>query len=99
MSVSSTTGRDAFSRIVQRHREEDSPSLPIEVGLFRMLDAASNSTRTTAVAADAAPDRPADPHHPARSRAPIASTVPELRHLLAAVFTPPLNPRDQATAL
>ncbi len=41
MSVSSTAGRDAFSRIVQRHREEDSPSLPIEVGLLRMLDAAS----------------------------------------------------------
>lgn len=39
MSVSSTTGRDAFTRMVQRHREEDSPALPIEVGLLRMLDA------------------------------------------------------------
>lgn len=45
----------------------------------------------TAVAADAAPDRPADPHHPARSRDPIALTVPEIRHLLALVFTPPLT--------
>ncbi len=38
-----------------------------------------------AVAADAAPDR----HHPARSNDPISLTVPEIRHLLAAVFHPP----------
>ena len=43
----------------------------------------------TALAADAAPDRPADPHHPARSRDPITLTVPEIRHLLAIVFHPP----------
>ncbi|MER5177453.1 hypothetical protein ABT009_03590 [Streptomyces sp. NPDC002896] len=42
-----------------------------------------------AVAADAAPDRSADPHHPARSRDPITLTVPEIRHLLTAVFQPP----------
>lgn len=43
----------------------------------------------TAVAADAAPDRPADRRHPARSRDPISLTVPEVRHLLAVVFYPP----------
>ncbi|MFE7403213.1 hypothetical protein [Streptomyces sp. NPDC057557] len=43
----------------------------------------------TALAADAAPERPADAHHPAHSRDPIALTVPEIRHLLAAVFNPP----------
>ncbi|MFC5253457.1 hypothetical protein [Streptomyces nigrescens] len=39
MPISSVVGRDAFTRMVQRHREEDSPALPIEVGLLRMLDA------------------------------------------------------------
>ncbi|MEV5484005.1 MULTISPECIES: hypothetical protein [Streptomyces] len=39
MPISSMAGRDAFTRMVQRHREEDSPALPIEVGLLRMLDA------------------------------------------------------------
>jgi SRSO17 transposase len=43
----------------------------------------------TALAADAAPQRPADPHRPARSRDPISLTVPEIRHLLAAAFGPP----------
>jgi SRSO17 transposase len=43
----------------------------------------------TALAASTAPNPPADPHHPARSRDPIKLTVPEIRHLLAAVFTPP----------
>ncbi|MEH0628389.1 IS701 family transposase [Streptomyces stelliscabiei] len=43
----------------------------------------------TALAADATPDRPADAHHPARSRDPITLTVPEIRHLLVAVFDPP----------
>ncbi|GEC05292.1 hypothetical protein SSP24_29470 [Streptomyces spinoverrucosus] len=43
----------------------------------------------TALAASTALDRTADPHQPARSRDPIALTVPEIRHLLAAVLTPP----------
>ncbi|WP_413807623.1 hypothetical protein [Streptomyces sp. OE57] len=43
----------------------------------------------TAVAASAAPDRPTDSHHPARSSDPIPLTVPEIRHLLAAVLNPP----------
>jgi SRSO17 transposase len=43
----------------------------------------------TAVAAGAAPNPSADPHHPASSRDPIKLTVPEIRHLLAAVFNPP----------
>ncbi|PPS90984.1 hypothetical protein BZZ08_00582 [Streptomyces sp. MH60] len=44
----------------------------------------------TALAADAAPDRPTDPHHPARSPDPIAlTTVPAIRHLFAVVFHPP----------
>nr|WP_189548267.1 IS701 family transposase [Streptomyces gelaticus] len=42
----------------------------------------------SAVAASAAPDRPADPHHPTRSREPITLTVPEIRHLLAAFHSP-----------
>ncbi len=42
-----------------------------------------------ALAASAAPERPNDPHHPTRSREPITLTVPEIRHLLATVFTPP----------
>ncbi len=41
------------------------------------------------VAADAAPKRPADPHHSARSSEPISLTVPEIRHLLTAVFGQP----------
>jgi SRSO17 transposase len=43
----------------------------------------------TALAADAAPERPTDAPHPARSRDPITLTVPEIRHFLAAVFHPP----------
>ncbi|MGA5318754.1 IS701 family transposase [Streptomyces pseudogriseolus] len=43
----------------------------------------------TALAADAAPDRPVGTHHLARSRDPITLTVPEIRHLLAAVFNSP----------
>jgi SRSO17 transposase len=43
----------------------------------------------TALAADAAPDRSASTHHLARSRDPITLTVPEIRHLLAAVFNSP----------
>ncbi|MEV5085853.1 hypothetical protein AB0K74_46605 [Streptomyces sp. NPDC056159] len=43
----------------------------------------------TALAADAAPQRPADAHYLARSRDPITLTVLEIRHLLAAVFNPP----------
>ncbi|MGW0886132.1 IS701 family transposase, partial [Streptomyces sp. NPDC002671] len=43
----------------------------------------------TALAADATPEPPADTHHFARSRDPITLTVPEIRHLLAAVFNPP----------
>ncbi|MFF4605265.1 hypothetical protein ACFY12_21345 [Streptomyces sp. NPDC001339] len=31
-------GRDALTRIAQRYSEEDSPALPMEVGLHRMLD-------------------------------------------------------------
>jgi hypothetical protein len=44
----------------------------------------------TAVADGAAPNRPVDLHPSARSRDPIALTVPKIRHLLTAVFTPPL---------
>jgi hypothetical protein len=43
----------------------------------------------TALAADATPDRPADAHRPARSRDPVTLTVPDIRHLLVAVFDPP----------
>jgi SRSO17 transposase len=43
----------------------------------------------TALAASAAPERPADAYHPVRSREPITLTVPEIRHLLVAVFDPP----------
>ncbi|MCQ0025478.1 hypothetical protein M4914_22770 [Streptomyces somaliensis DSM 40738] len=43
----------------------------------------------TALAADTAPTTPAEPRHPTRSRDPIKLTVPEIRHLLAAVLTPP----------
>lgn len=42
-----------------------------------------------AVAADAAPKRPTDLCHPARSSDAIPLTVPEIRHLLAAAFGPP----------
>lgn len=44
----------------------------------------------TAVAASAAPDRPTDSTHPARCSDPITLTVPEIRHLLAAVFNSPV---------
>jgi hypothetical protein len=43
----------------------------------------------TALAADAAPERPVDAHQPARSSDPITLTVPEIRHLLTAVLHPP----------
>nr|WP_211128009.1 IS701 family transposase [Streptomyces yatensis] len=43
----------------------------------------------TALAADAAPDRPIDPHHPTRGSDPITLTVPEIRHLLVVAFIPP----------
>ncbi|GAA3310139.1 hypothetical protein GCM10020295_76410 [Streptomyces cinereospinus] len=43
----------------------------------------------TAVAVGAAPNPSAGPHHSASSREPIKPTVPEIRHLLAAVFNPP----------
>lgn len=43
----------------------------------------------TAIATDAAPKRPTDPHRPARSSEPIPLTVPEICHLLAAAFDPP----------
>ena len=43
----------------------------------------------TALAASSAPNRPAAPHHPAHSNDPITLTVPEIRHLLVAVFAPP----------
>ncbi|MFE1251463.1 IS701 family transposase [Streptomyces sp. NPDC058741] len=43
----------------------------------------------TALAADAAPQRPADTHRHAHSRDPVTLTVPEIRHLLTAVFSPP----------
>ncbi|MGP3947132.1 IS701 family transposase, partial [Streptomyces sp. 6N106] len=43
-----------------------------------------------AVAASAAPDRPTDSTHPARCSDPITLTVPEIRHLLAAVFNSPV---------
>ncbi len=43
----------------------------------------------TALAADPAPQRPVDPLHPTRGSDPITLTVPEIRHLLAAVLTAP----------
>ncbi|MFJ5779470.1 hypothetical protein [Streptomyces sp. NPDC093094] len=43
----------------------------------------------TALAADTAPDRPAGTHHLAHSRDPITPTVPEIRHLPAAVLNSP----------
>ncbi|MFJ2723129.1 IS701 family transposase [Streptomyces sp. NPDC087437] len=43
----------------------------------------------TALAADATPKPPADAYHFVRSRDPITLTVPEIRHLLVAVFNPP----------
>ncbi|MFD5308237.1 hypothetical protein [Streptomyces ardesiacus] len=42
----------------------------------------------TALAADTAPERPADAHHLARSRDPIALTVPEIRRLFGALLNP-----------
>ncbi|MYQ82426.1 IS701 family transposase [Streptomyces sp. SID4936] len=43
----------------------------------------------TAVAADAAPGRPAGRNFPAQDSDSISLTVPEIRHLLTAVFAPP----------
>jgi SRSO17 transposase len=43
----------------------------------------------TALAASSASERPAQPTHPTRSHLLIQLTVPEIRHLLAAVFNPP----------
>jgi hypothetical protein len=43
----------------------------------------------TAVAASSAPERPTQPAHLTRAHPPIRLTVPEIRHLLAAVFNPP----------
>lgn len=43
----------------------------------------------TAVAADAAPQRPAGPHHFDHSRDPITLTAPEIRPLFGAVCNPP----------
>nr|WP_107409043.1 IS701 family transposase [Streptomyces misionensis] len=43
----------------------------------------------TVLAADAAPEPPADMHHFIRSRDPVTLTVPEIRHLLVAAFHPP----------
>ncbi|WP_077690612.1 IS701 family transposase [Nocardiopsis sinuspersici] len=43
----------------------------------------------TALAADPAPQRPVDPLHPTCGSDPITLTVPEIRHLLAAVLTAP----------
>ncbi|GAA2324979.1 hypothetical protein GCM10010246_02340 [Streptomyces cuspidosporus] len=43
----------------------------------------------TALAANSASDRPAQPAHSTRSRPLTQLTVPEIRHLLAAVFDPP----------
>ncbi|MFF0205841.1 hypothetical protein [Streptomyces sp. NPDC005017] len=42
----------------------------------------------TALAAEATPEPPTDTDHFARSRDPITLTVPEIRHLLVAVFPP-----------
>ncbi|MFF4302413.1 hypothetical protein [Streptomyces sp. NPDC001601] len=46
----------------------------------------------TALAADAAPQRTADPHKPTHNNGPIALTVPEIRRLFGAVFHPPTMP-------
>lgn len=43
----------------------------------------------TALAADAAPQPPSNTYHFVHSRLPITLTVPEIRRLLVAVFTPP----------
>lgn len=43
----------------------------------------------TAIAASAAPNPSADPHHPARTNDLITLTVPEIRHLLSAILHPP----------
>ncbi|URM89107.1 transposase [Streptomyces sp. MRC013] len=42
----------------------------------------------TALAVDAALDRPIDPHHPTRDSDPITLTVPEIRHLPAVTLLP-----------
>ncbi|MFE3325978.1 hypothetical protein [Streptomyces sp. NPDC059176] len=44
----------------------------------------------TALAADAAPQRPVDRLHPTRGSHPITLTVPEIRHLLVVAFIPPV---------
>ena len=41
----------------------------------------------TSLAASADQDRPTGPLHPSRTNTPVPVTVPEIRHLLAAVFT------------
>lgn len=46
----------------------------------------------TAVAASSAPERPAQLAHLTRGHPPINLTVPEIRHLLAAIFNPPAVP-------
>ncbi|WP_443743067.1 hypothetical protein [Streptomyces rhizoryzae] len=45
----------------------------------------------TAVAASSTPERPAQPAHLTRSHPPIRLTVPEIRHLLAAVYPPTVS--------
>ncbi|GAA2425452.1 hypothetical protein GCM10010421_10240 [Streptomyces glaucus] len=45
----------------------------------------------TALAADAAPGPPAGTHHFLRARDPITLTVPEIRHLLAALAPPAMT--------
>ncbi|MEU0739017.1 IS701 family transposase [Streptomyces sp. NPDC006134] len=46
----------------------------------------------TALAADAAPQRTADPHQPTHNNSHIALTVPEIRRLFGAAFHPPTMP-------
>lgn len=43
-----------------------------------------------AVAADTAPDRPADPHHHTRGSTLIPLTVPEIRHLFTTALNSPV---------
>ncbi|MEV5873634.1 hypothetical protein AB0L75_05240 [Streptomyces sp. NPDC052101] len=45
----------------------------------------------TAPAAGADQDRPIGPLHPSRTNTPVPVTVPEIRDLLAAVFTTPVT--------
>ncbi len=49
----------------------------------------TSSTSVTALAADATPTRPAEPDCPARSSNPIDLTVPEIRHPLGSLLSPP----------